>query len=39
MKDGVTSTVNLAMEKDAILKTLDRKVRVELKVAPCEKAF
>ena len=27
------------MEKDAILKTLDRPVRVELKVATCEKAF
>ena len=27
------------MEKDAILKALDRQVRVELKVATCEKAF
>ena len=27
------------MEKDAILETLDRQVRVELKVATCEEAF
>ena len=38
-KDGVTYTVKLAMEKDAILETLDRQVRVELKVATCEEAF
>ena len=27
------------MEKDAILETLDRQVRVELKVATCEEAI
>ena len=33
MKDGITSTVKLTLDKDLISKTLDRQVRVVLTVA------
>ena len=37
MKDGVISTIKLALDRNLILKTLSRHVKVEPKVAHIEK--